>query len=1142
MALNRNDIAKLYVATFNRAADAEGLNYWDGTGDSNGQSTTLTTLEEIAAAFLASPEAVATFDGDREALVVSLYQNVLGREGNAAEINYWTNISQTPSEELVLGFINGALGTDKEYLDNKAEVALAFADAGLSDVAQAYSIMNAVSADDATVQAAIASINEAAGIVNAVTVPLTNGTDIVEGTSANDSFEAYLGQSAFTGGVANTLSSADKLDGKAGDDSLFAQLVPEFFGASGEDQIDIQARTTSIETVAFEARDSSFNPNINTFVTVDAKDMTGVVKIGSKFSDGDLIIENLTTLTDAGVARNTEALTITMDHTDNFNSDEDASDLIVLFDEDYLLSGQVTSGATLVIRMLNAVQNEAGNNPVEGFSSITFNVGETEVTVDITSVSTDPTQTFQTAYNDIAALINAQLLAEGITTVTASAPALEDAVFSIPVAGFTTGDDAGDYYPIILTNTGPEELTGVNIGTSALQYDTDLNNSFAVTLPDTANRPVTVNIELEKVGRDGEGGNLIVGGKDLGLNGDTDVDQRDGITQFNITVLGDEDRPSNLGIITSTNDALEIVNIASENRTDGSYAALTVRDAFGGTLTTLNANAFLGDLFIGQEVAAVDIDTFTATGGGNVTLFENIGADGVPFASNNANAYSVTTGSGNDNITLDTDSGAQVTVATGAGNDTITVSIDGQDDSGSDLTFASISSTSGNNTVTVTSDDSNHAANITLGGGADTVNGNSVNITVNTGAGNDVIYAENTGDKATATLAVNTYAGILITAGAAGAIANNMNEAQFLNGRTVTVTVAMPEESVAGTSEAAGYINGYEIEFEFSSAEALSTELEFYTAIANAINSDAVVNKLVEARIDSNGNLFVDYKVDGLTVDDEELVQINISDEYTVAGDIPADLLLAVQEFMSDSTITATDVLGAYDDYTADNYATIAAAADNGSDSISTANNIVNGSIGDDVIVLSSNDTAQDTVVFDGANFGNDTIVHFVEGANGDLIDFTAYLDDQVDPSANSNSISAVRTATTEDIVATGADLNLASNEVVIVNGWTDGGDAAESWDAMSAAAIDASLEGTDLYGDLGATTVVAAPANATSPIIDSILMIENAANDGEYKVFNVKSDSTAVAGSQFTVTLVGTIDFGETYTQDDNGAASNFV
>ena len=58
----------------------------------------------------------------------------------------------------------------------------------------------------------------------------------------------------------------------------------------------------------------------------------------------------------------------------------------------------------------------------------------------------------------------------------------------------------------------------------------------------------------------------------------------------------------------------------------------------------------------------------------------------------------------------------------------------------------------------------------------------------------------------------------------------------------------------------------------------------------------------------------------------------------------------------------------------------------------------------------------------------------------------------------------------------------------------------------------------------------------------DSILMIENAANDGEYKVFNVKSDSTAVAGSQFTVTLVGTIDFGETYTQDDNGAASNFV
>ena len=75
-------------------------------------------------------------------------------------------------------------------------------------------------------------------------------------------------------------------------------------------------------------------------VTVDAKKITDIDHIGSYMSDGDLVIENLTTLTSDGVARNTDTITVTMDHTDNFNHDGDASDLTVFFDEDYLLSGQ----------------------------------------------------------------------------------------------------------------------------------------------------------------------------------------------------------------------------------------------------------------------------------------------------------------------------------------------------------------------------------------------------------------------------------------------------------------------------------------------------------------------------------------------------------------------------------------------------------------------------------------------------------------------------------------------------------------------------------------------------------------------------------------------------------------------------------
>ena len=79
-------------------------------------------------------------------------------------------------------------------------------------------------------------------------------------------------------------------------------------------------------------------------ITVDAKKITDHVEIGSYKSDGDLVIENLTTLTEGDSARNTSEITVTMDHTDNFNSDNDASDLVVLFDNDYLLSGQVEQG------------------------------------------------------------------------------------------------------------------------------------------------------------------------------------------------------------------------------------------------------------------------------------------------------------------------------------------------------------------------------------------------------------------------------------------------------------------------------------------------------------------------------------------------------------------------------------------------------------------------------------------------------------------------------------------------------------------------------------------------------------------------------------------------------------------------------
>jgi hypothetical protein len=233
-------------------------------------------------------------------------------------------------------------------------------------------------------------------------------------------------------------------------------------------------------------------------------------------------------------------------------------------------------------------------------------------------------------------------------------------------------------------------LTGVSIDTAEDASDTDLNNSFSRVDPTTEITPISVDVELHKVGQDGDGGNLVIGGKDQDLI-DDDVDQNDGIEVFNIEVLGNEDRPSNLGQIVSTNGALRTVNIDSETRTDDSYAALTVRGGefesefdqefdssrpFGGTLTNLNANTFFGDLYIGTDVAALNIDTFSATGGGDVFYNAEKTDDGV--------FTSTMTGAGSDTIIYDIDGdsvdtiGEGFMVSTGAGDDSIEVTLEGE--------------------------------------------------------------------------------------------------------------------------------------------------------------------------------------------------------------------------------------------------------------------------------------------------------------------------------------------------------------------------------------------------------------------------------------------------------------------------------
>lgn len=1154
MATVSEQIQEIYIGLLGRAADKTGLAYWVDQISSNNL-----TIEQLRANIVNEQAEYQAGLGSmtRTQVVTELYNRLFERAPEADGLEYWVNGdgASVNVDQLVLALSNGAGTDDRAVLNNKVEAAEYYT----ANVAAASDTDAAAAAAVADVDGTAASVTASKAATDALSggqgFELSSGTDNLTGTSGADTFEAYLKQNAGSGGVSNSLSSADRVDGGAGTDALDVHLVPEFFGTTGDvqNQIDVQPVTSNVENVMVQVRDlANGNTSGNATVTLDAKNMTEVKKIGSSFSDGDLVIENLTTQNNGAIDL-TSTMTVVMSHTDNFNSDRDASDLSVYFDEDYLNTTSTNSGSTLLIRLVNAVTNVDNKNPIFGTDSFTVMVGATTVTVDISAIAADASLDYTTAYDQVVTAINGAMANAGFPNVTAAKTTLSPTVFSIPVTvdgtDYDVGDSAGSYFPILVTNSGSEELGQGSFEQATVNTDTDINSSMTPTPTSEQEVPISINIDLEKVGRDGEGGNLVIGGKDQNLTGDTDVDQNDGIEIFNIDVLGDSDKPSNLGQILSTNGTLKTVNIetASEFVSGDSHAALTVRGEesngttaahpFGGTLDTLNANDFLGDLYIGNSDLAGrahDIETFTATGGGDVTYWTSV-AESDDLTSTGNLAFSATTGSGADTINAIVDGGAQYTVTTGTGNDTVVADVQGETTSDSTQSKIIVNSAGGNNTVTLSSTDTDvNEADVTTGSGTDTVTGGATHLTVDTNAGDDVIYTQNTGDKAIVAVA----AGASEIASNADTANNNGdytsgNKTELLFGRSVRVTLDLPEDS-GSANTAEEFVTGLEATAEINASNgALTTERDYYQAIADAINNDAVLNKLAKAEIDSNGNLTITYLIDGVT-DADDIIQVEILGDWAdLSTTEQTNIVNALQTKHSNSQIDAAEVENEYDEVDTATYVDAFATTTEGTDATTTADNKVNGGQDDDVIVLSSNDAATDTVVFDTTNTGHDTIVHFEDGAAGDVLDFTAWMDNVESPSGS--AASQVRIAT--DLVAATA---ISANTVTVVD--FDFVEAAYGTGTIAFASLTdtqllAALNGTATGGDATDFVSVADASLHGTTNAKSILLIEyegDAAgkNEGQYLVAEVTADNANAGNTGFTdVTIIGTVDFGSEQT-----------
>ena len=139
------DFIELYIALFNRAPDALGLNFW-GTAFANG-----TTLREMTTLFFDQDETRALYPENftNAEFVERVYENVLGREYDQGGFDFWVPVLDDESNEIgrdtfIFEFLRGVQPStaDEVFLQTKVDIGAYFAvHKGMSDVKNASAAM-----------------------------------------------------------------------------------------------------------------------------------------------------------------------------------------------------------------------------------------------------------------------------------------------------------------------------------------------------------------------------------------------------------------------------------------------------------------------------------------------------------------------------------------------------------------------------------------------------------------------------------------------------------------------------------------------------------------------------------------------------------------------------------------------------------------------------------------------------------------------------------------------------------------------------------------------------------------------------------------------------------------------------------------
>ena len=254
-----DQVQKVYIAYYGRAADPVGLKYWAAKVETDG-------LAGIMASFGASAEATTLYGSlTNTAMVNALYKQSFGRDADFAGLMHYAGeltAGTMTAATIAQNIFDGATGTDATILANKLIVAKAYTTAvdtasevvaysGTVAATSARALLTTIDAttvttgfDVATSIASIVSTSNSTGNIAGSSFVLTPSTDVAGKTSATNGTLSStfrftdVANETVTGDI-GTIQAADiLLDGSSTDQDVLNLTLSGTLGAFTSNRIE----------------------------------------------------------------------------------------------------------------------------------------------------------------------------------------------------------------------------------------------------------------------------------------------------------------------------------------------------------------------------------------------------------------------------------------------------------------------------------------------------------------------------------------------------------------------------------------------------------------------------------------------------------------------------------------------------------------------------------------------------------------------------------------------------------------------------------------------------------------------------------------------------------------------------------------